>query len=51
MKTFLYILLAFITPYFEQYPWGGICNTQWDVCSTPEGVLEVHAVFYESGRV
>ena len=26
-------------------------NTQWYICSTPEGVLEVHGMFYYSGRV
>ena len=33
--------------YFEQHPY----NTQWYICSTPEGVLEVHEMFYYSGRV
>ena len=30
---------------------GGICNSQCNICSTPEVVLEVHEVFYDSGRV
>ena len=38
-------LLNFIY-YFEQHPY----NTQWCICSTPVGVLEVHKMFYYSGR-
>ena len=40
-------IFAFITHYFEQHPY----NTQWYICSTPEGVLEVHEMFHYSGRV
>ena len=40
-------IFAFITHYFEQHPY----NTQWYICSNLEGVLEVHDMFYYSGRV
>ena len=36
-----------IIDYFAQHPY----NTQWYICSTPEGVLEVQEMFYYSGRV
>ena len=46
--TFCSNVIAFIiTHYFEQHPY----NTQWYICSTPEGVLEVHEMFYYSRRV
>ena len=34
--------ICLFTHYFEQHPY----NTQWYICSTPEGVLEVYEMFY-----
>ena len=34
--------------HFLQHPWGVICISKWDICSTPEGVVEVNEVFHSN---